>query len=96
MSAFCRLLFCFLASQPRCLLAAPPIVPISVAHRPADPFLPSAAPLAGLAGYLAFPTTARSDIMLSFGEDDLLIQVHTTFAQQALGWPCTTCQKGCI
>ncbi|PRW56012.1 AAAP family transporter: amino acid [Chlorella sorokiniana] len=29
----------------------------------------------GLAGYLAFPTSARSDIMLSFGEDDLLIQI---------------------
>ncbi len=34
-----------------------------------------ALPSAGLAGYLAFPATARSDIMLSFGEDDLLIQV---------------------
>ena len=39
-------------------------------------------PAAGLAGYLAFPASARSDIMLSFGEDDLLIQVT-----RLLGFP---------
>ena len=60
-------------------------VPQAACSQPSRFCLPSVAPLAGLAGYLAFPTTARSDIMLSFGEDDLLIQVRTTVAQQGLG-----------
>ena len=71
-----------------CLPHCPPSLPSvpAPAYRPATwptptlPHCPLSAPAAlpcpaGLAGYLAYPDSARSDIMLNFRQDDPLIQV---------------------